>query len=185
MTLIRNPSGSQWLIMTVVLLALLAQAPPTARALPPPLSPEELQQRADLVIEGRVTKVWLYSEWLTFLRHGGMGAAAQTLLKQAPATDAELLRLIRNFPYKSGVPLKVAVDSSHLAEVQVAKTLKGQPEKVIFIPFLRYHFLTGPSLEGPWTERTYHVGEHLRLYLRQNGPFFESTYWNAVRLLDK
>jgi hypothetical protein len=67
----------------------------------------------------------------------------------------------------------------------VEQTLKGQSESPIFIPFVRYHFLTDHRLEGPWTERQYQVGEHLKMHLRQNGPFFESTWWNAVRPVKK
>lgn len=172
-----------WLCVPLGLMAVLALLPLAARALPPPLGPQELAERSDLVIEGRVTKVWPYSEWLTFLKDGGLGAAGKALLQQAPATKRGLLDLIRNYPYKTNP--EVAVDGVYLAEVQVEQTLKGQAESPIFIPFVRFHFLTGRRLEGPWTERQYQVGEHLKLHLRQNGPFFESTWWNAVRPLDK
>lgn len=185
MALICNPAGPKRLIFPLVLLTFLVLLPLTAMALPPPLNPTELLERSDLVIEGRVKKVWLYSQWLTFLQEGGLGSGGKTLLKQAPVTNEGLLRLIRNFPYKSSVPVEVAVDSFHLAEVQVEKVLKGQPERVIFIPFVSFHFLTDRRLEGPWTERQYHVGEHLKMFLRQTGPFFESTWWNAVRPLGK
>ena len=174
-----------WLSTPMVLLAILALAAPTAQALPPPLSPQELTARSDVVIEGRVAQVWLYSQWLTHLKNGGLGPRGKALLQQTPATDEGLLRLIRNFPYnKSGRPAPVAVDGVYLAEVQVEKTLKGQTEGVIFIPFVRFHF-TGRSIEGPWTERQYQAGEYLKMYLRQNGPFFESTWWNAVRPVGK
>ncbi len=185
MALISSRAMPHWLIVLLGLLAILAGSPRTGLALPPPLSPEELAARSDLVIEGRVVKVWPYAEWLAFLQKGGLGAAGRALLSQAPATDAGLLKLIRNFPYKSGGrPARVAIDSYNLAEVRVEKTLKGHSGEVIFIPFLNYHFLNRP-LEGPWNERSYTAGEHLQMYLRRNGPFYESTYWNAVLPLDK
>ena len=172
------------LIGIMVILTIMAVYPSPAHALPPPLSLEELAVRSDLVIEGRVTKVWLYPQWLTYLKKGGLGTRGMTLLKEAPATAEGMLQLIHNFPYKSLPDAQVAVDGVYLAEVQVERTIKGQPAGVIFIPFLRYHFLTDRHLEGPWTERTYLEGEHLKMYLRQNGPFFESTHWNAVRPLN-
>jgi hypothetical protein len=157
-------------------LAGLAAFPLTAAALPPPLTPAELAARSDLVILGRVARVWGYEQWRQYLRDGGLGARGATLLKEAPATDAGVLALVRNFPYG---PAQVAVDGVFLAEVQVDQTLKGEAREVILIPFVKYHFLTTP-LEGPWTERAYRQGERLQLYLRRNGPFFESTWWNAV-----
>jgi hypothetical protein len=182
---ISNRAFPQRLIAPMLILVGLALAPSAARALPPPLNPAELSAKSDLVIEGRVAKVWLYSRWLTYLKEGGMGPAGKALLQQAPATDQAMLTLIRNFPYKSWPGLPVAVDGINLAEVKVEKTLKGQAIKVIFIPFIRFHFLTERRLEGPWTEHHYRAGEHLKMHLRQNGPFFESTWWNSVRPLDK
>lgn len=185
MTLFSSRAIPKWLLPHIAaLLTFLGFSLSAAQALPPPFSPEELTARSDLVIEGRVTKVWLYPQWLTYLKEGGLGTRGMTMLKEAPATEEGILQLIRNFPYKSLQRVQVAVDSVHLAEVHIEKTIKGQAEKVIFIPFLRYHFLNDRRLEGPWTERTYHEGERLKMYLRKNGPFFESTYWNAVRSLD-
>ena len=74
-------------VSIITLMILLAGYIPVSYALPAPLSPDELQKRSDLVIEGRVTKVWPYSQWLTFLKKGGMGAAGAALLRRAPAAD--------------------------------------------------------------------------------------------------
>ncbi len=163
------------------LLILLLLSPLAVLALPPPLSLEELAGRSDLVIEGRVTRVWPYPQWLAYVKEGGLGTRGKALLQEAPPTEEGMLGLIRNFPYKSLPGVQVSVEGVYLAQVQVEQTLKGQADKVIFIPFVRFHFLTDRRLEGPWTERQYQVGEYLKLYLRQNGPFFESTWWNAVR----
>ena len=176
---------SKGLIISIGLLALTALTPPAALPLPPPLSPDELAARSDLVIEGRVTKVWPYSKWLAHVKQGGMGPAGEALLQQAPATDQEMLSLIRNFPYKSFPGVQVEVDGIFLAQIQVEKTCKGQTAGAIFVPFVRFHFLTERRLEGPWNERPYQAGEHLKMHLRKNGPFFESTWWNAVRPMDK
>lgn len=173
------------LIIAIGLLTIMVLTPPAALPLPPPLSPEELAARSDLVIEGRVTKVWIYSEWLAHVKQGRMGPGGKALLQQAPATDQEMLRLIRNFPYKSFPGVRVEVDGIFLAQIQVEKTLKGQTSGVIFVPFVRFHFLTERRMEGPWNERAYQVGEHLKMHLRQNGPFFESSWWNAVRPMDQ
>lgn len=184
MTSISDWAIYKGLIGIMVILTIMAVCTSPARALPPPLSLEELAVQSDLVIEGRVAKVWLYPQWLTYLKKGGLGTRGITLLKEAPATEEGMLQLIHNFPYKFLPSAQVAVDAVYLAEVQVERTVKGQTAGVIFIPFLRYHFLNDRRLEGPWTERTYLEGEHLKMYLRQNGPFFESTYWNAVRPLN-
>ena len=185
MALFSSRAISKWLLAHIAaLLTLFGFSLSAAQALPPPLSTEELAARSDLVIEGRITRVWFYPQWLTYLKEGGLGTRGMIMLKEAPATEEGMLPLIRNFPYKSLQRVQVAVDSIHLAEVDVKKSLKGQAEKVIFIPFLRYHFLNDRRLEGPWAERTYHEGERLKMYLRKNGPFFESTYWNAIRPLD-
>lgn len=173
----------KWLISQIALLTILALAPPEARALPPPLSPTELTARSDLIIQGRVTKIWRYPQWVAYLKDGGLGTSGKALLEEAPATDEGLLRLIRNFPYKSRPG--VAIDGIYLAQVLVEQTLKGPRTGVIFIPFVRFHFLAGGQVEGPWNERQYQVGEHLKMYLRHSGPFYESTWWNAVRSLDK
>jgi hypothetical protein len=168
-------------VSIISLMILLAGYISVSYALPAPLSPDELQKRSDLVIEGRVTKVWLYSKWLTFLKKGGLGAAGAAFLRRAPATDREMLSQMRNFPYKSS---QVAIEGVYLAEVQVDRVLKGSSDKVIFIPFVRYNFLPGRRLIGPWAERSYQAGEHLQLDLIKNGPFFESTWWNAVKSLN-
>ena len=185
MALFSSRAIPKWLLPHIAtLLTFLGFSLSAAQALPPPFSPEELTARSDLVIEGRVTKVWLYPQWLTYLKEGGLGTTGMTILKEVPATEEGMLHLIRNFPYKSLQGVQVEVDVIHLAEVHMEKSLKGQAAKVIFIPFLRYHFLNGFLPAGPWTERTYHEGERRKMYLRKNGPFFESTYWNAVRPLD-
>ena len=174
----RARTARQAFVSIITLMILLAGYIPVSYALPAPLSPDELRKRSDLVIEGRVTKVWPYSQWLTFLKKGGMGAAGAALLRRAPATDREMLSHIRNFPYTSS---QVAIEGVFLAEVQVERVLKGSSDKVIFIPFVRYNFLPGRRLIGPWAERSYHSGEHLQWHLIKNGPFFESTWWNAVK----
>jgi len=185
MTFMIKKRVSQGLIISIGLLTILALTPPAALPLPPPFNPEELAARSDLVIEGRVTKVWPYDRWLAHVKEGGMGPEDKTLLQQAPTTEQEMLRLIRNFPYKSLSGVRVEVDGIYLAQVMVEKILKGKAAGVIFIPFVRFHFLTEHRLEGPWNERNYQVGEHLKMYLGQNGPFFESIWWNAVRPMDK
>ncbi len=154
------------------------------QALPPPLSRDELTARSDLIIEGRVTKVWQYQQWLAYLKEGGLGAEGAMMLKEVPATEEGMLHLIRNFPYKNMPNVQVAIDGIFLAEISVEKRFKGPAEKVIFIPFVRFHFLDERRLVGPWTEPSYHAGERLKMYLRKTGPFFESTYWNAVRPLE-
>jgi hypothetical protein len=167
--------GAITVIISSMVLAAFFSA--VAYALPPPMSPPELQKRSDLVIEGRVIKVWPYSQWLAYVKQGGWGKAGEALLRQAPATDREMLQRVRNFPYKS----RAVVDGVYLAEVKVGRLLKGEAKPVIFIPFVRYHFLPGRMIIGGWSERTYHQGDHLRMYLIKNGPFFESTWWNAAQ----
>ncbi|MGB8992734.1 MAG: hypothetical protein WCD80_11825 [Desulfobaccales bacterium] len=167
--------GAIKVIMTLMVLAAFSRA--VAYALPPAMSPPELQKRSDLVIEGRVTKVWPYSQWLASVQNGGWGKAGEDLLRQAPATDREMLQQVRNFPYKGS---RAVVDGVYLAEVQVARVLKGEAKTVIFIPFVRYHFLPGQMIIGGWSERNYQQGDHLQMYLIKNGPFFESTWWNAA-----
>jgi hypothetical protein len=162
------------IISSVVLAAFFSAV---VYALPPPMSPAELQKRSDLVIEGRVTKVWPYSQWLAYVKNGGWGKAGEALLRQAPATDREMLQRVRNFPYKS----RAVVDGIYLAEVKVGRVLQGKAKPVIFIPFVRYHFLPGQMIIGGWSERNYHQGDQLQMYLIKNGPFYESTYWNAAQ----
>jgi hypothetical protein len=152
------------------------------RALPPPFSEAELTERSDLIIEGQVIEVWLYDQWLYYLKSAEMGSKGITLLQKVPATTQQMLKLIRNFPYKKA---PVVIDGVYVAAVKVDKRLKGQSEGVIFIPFVSYHFPPGRRLIGPWSERGYRPGEHLKMYLRKNGPFFESTWWNAVQKLPK
>ncbi len=123
------------LIGIMVILTIMAVSTSQARALPPPLSLEELAVQSDLVIEGRVTKVWLYPQWLTYLKKGGLGTRGMTLLKEAPATEEGMLQLIRNFPYKFLPRAQVAVDGVYLAEVQVERTVKGQTAGVFLSPF--------------------------------------------------
>ncbi len=178
-----TPAVLKRLISPLVLMAILALAPREARALPSPLNLAELTARSDLIIEGRVTTIWPYPQWLAYLQNGGLGATGKALLEEAPATETGLLRLIRNFPYKSRP--EVTIDGIFLAEVRVQQTLKGPRAGVIFIPFVRFHFRSGGQVEGPWNERQYQVGEHLKMYLRRSGPFYESSWWNAVRSLDK
>ena len=171
--------GAIKVIMMLMVLAAFSHA--VAFALPPPMSPEELQKGSDLVIEGRVTKVWPYSQWLAQVKNGGWGQAGEDLLRQAPATDQEMLQQVRNFPYKGS---RAVVDGVYLAEVQVARVLKGDAPTVIFIPFVRYHFPPGQMIIGGWSERNYHAGDHLQMHLIKNGPFFESTYWNAAQPIE-
>jgi hypothetical protein len=181
MTENRSRTTKQTFLSIISLMILLAGYISVSYALPAPESPDELRKRSDLIIQGRVTKVWPYSQWLTFWKKGGMGAVGAALLRQAPATDREMLSQMRNFPYKRS---QVAIEGVYLAEVQVGRVLKGSSDKVIFIPFVRYHFLPGRRLIGPWAERSYQAGEHLQLHLIKNGPFFESTWWNAVEPLN-
>jgi hypothetical protein len=178
MTENRARTAKQAFLSITSLMILLTGYISVSYALPAPLSPDELRKRSDLIIEGRVIKVWPYSQWLTFLKKGGMGAAGASLLRRATAGDREMLVHMRNFPYKSS---QVAIEGVFLAEVQVERVLKGSSDKVIFIPFVRYHFLPGRRLIGPWVERSYQAGEQLQLNLIKNGPFFESTWWNAVK----
>lgn len=171
-------TGKGAIKVIITLMVLAAFSPAVAYALPPPMSPPELQKRSDLVIEGRVAKVWPYSQWLASVKNGGWGKAGEDLRRQAPATDREMLGQVRNFPYKGS---RAVVDGVYLAEVQVARVLKGNAPPVIFIPFVRYHFLPGQMIIGGWSERNYHQGDRLQMYLIKNGPFFESTYWNATK----
>lgn len=122
----------------------------TGRALPPPFSEAELTERSDLIIEGQVIEVWLYDQWRYYLKSGEMGSKGSALLQQVPATTQQMLKLIRNFPYKKA---PVVIDGVYVAAVKVDKRLKGQSEGVIFIPFVCYHFPSGRRLIGPWSER--------------------------------
>ena len=99
------------------------------------------------------------------------------LVKNLPDSDEGLLRLIRNFPYKSS---HVVIDGIYIAEIKIKEVCKGKAQGMIFIPFVRYHFLANRAIEGPWSERTYKPGERLYLYLKKNGPFYQSAWWNAV-----
>jgi hypothetical protein len=145
----------------------------TVTALPTPFSEEELANQSDLIIEGRVTKVWPFGEWLAQIKE-------EALLKEIPPTSQELINMLRNFPYKKG---PATIDGVDIAEVKVEKHFKGLSGKVIFIPFVRYHFPPGRQLIGAWSERPYQAGQHLKMYLKKNGPFFESTWWNGVQEL--
>lgn len=170
--------AKKYAVILIALVAALALCSRAALALPAPLPPEELANRSDLVAEGRVAKVWPYQEWRAQLQAGGWGPAAAALAPTLPPTDAGLVRLLRNFPYQAG---QAEIDGVDIAEVQVEKALKGKAAGTIFIPFVRYHFAPGRRLIGPWSERSYRAGEHLKLYLRQNAPFYESVWWNAVQ----
>ena len=165
-------------VLLAALLALGGILAGIAGALPPPKSAEELLHEADLVIEGQVSQVCLYSQWLSQVRSGGLGDEDAALVKNLPDSDEGLLRLLRNFPYKSS---QVAIDGIYIAEIKIKEAFKGKAPGMIFIPFVRYHFLPGGAIEGPWTERTYKPGERLRLYLKKNGPLYESVWWNAVQ----
>lgn len=145
----------------------------TVTALPAPLSEEELAKRSDLIIEGRVTKVWPFGEWLAQTKK-------EARLQEIPSTSQDLINMLRNFPYKKG---PAQVDGVDIAEIKVGERLKGMSAEVIFIPFVRYHFPPGRQIIGAWSERQYQPGQHLKMYLKKNGPFFESTSWNAVQEL--
>jgi hypothetical protein len=177
-----NRVVSKGLFFIIILIAVILLHNVMAYAVPPPLSQEELYKRSDLIAEGRVIKVWLYNQCLAYLQSGGLGHKGLALAKGLPATDEGMFRVIRNFPYD---PTKVAIDGIYVAEVMVAKVLKGKPQKIIFIPFVQFHFIPGKELAGPWAERGYRQGEHLKMYLRKNDPFFESTWWNGVELLSQ
>jgi hypothetical protein len=152
----------------------------TVSALPTPFSEEELTKRSDLIIEGRVTKVWPFDEWLAHIKRETPAPQKEVLLKEIPATSQDIIKILRNFPYKNG---PAQVDGVDIAEVEVGKHLKGISTEVIFIPFVRYHFPPGRQLIGAWSERPYQPGQHLKMYLKKNGPFFESTWWNGVQEL--
>jgi hypothetical protein len=162
------------LLIIVILFIIIICYSSLAQAVPPPLSEEELFKRSDLIIEGHVIKIYLYDQWLNHLKSAG------AFLKDVPATAAELVKIVRNFPFKKA---PVVVDGVYIAEVKVDKWLKGNSEGIIYIPFVTYHFIPGQALSGPWSERRYLQGEYLKMYLQKNGPFFESTWWNGVQEL--
>jgi hypothetical protein len=168
---------NQCVVLLTALIALGGFLSGIARALPPPKPVEELFHDSDLVIKAQVARVSLYSQWLSQVRSGELGEDAAALAKNLPDSDAGLLRLLHNFPYNTS---QVAIDGVYIAELKVEEVLKGKSQGMIFIPFVRYHFLANRSMEGPWSERTYKPGERLNLYLKKNGPFYESAWWNAV-----
>jgi hypothetical protein len=166
------------LVLQAALLGLGGVLSGIADALPPPKSVDALFHDADLVIEGQVYQVSLYRQWLSQVSSGEFGDEGGALLKNLPDSDEGLLSLLRNFPYK---PAQVSIEGIYIAEIKIKEVLKGSASGRIFIPFVRYHFLPGRSVEGPWSERIYQPGEHLRLYLKKNGPFYQSVWWNAVQ----
>ena len=85
-------------VLLTTLLALGGILSGIARALPAPKPIEEFYHDSDLVIEGQVSQVSLYSLWLSYVRSGGLGEKGAALARNLPDSDEGLLRLIRNFP---------------------------------------------------------------------------------------
>jgi hypothetical protein len=168
-------------VLLATLMALGGILSGIARALPAPKSIEELFHDSDLVVKGRVSHVYRYNQWLSQLRRGELGDEGAALVKNLPDSDEGLLHLVGNFPYKSS---EVAIDGIYIAEIRIKEVCKGKAQGMIFIPFVKYHFLTNRSIEGPWSERTYKPGEHLYLYLKKNGPLYQSVWWNAIHAVD-
>lgn len=148
-----------------------------ARALPAPKTAEELFEYSDLVVKGYVSRVCLYGQWLSELKSGAMGERGMAFAGSLPDTDDGLLDRMMSFPCRSS---RAPIDGVHVAEIMIEQVYKGESEGLIFIPFIRCHPDGDSSMEGGWSERIYTPGEHLFLNLRQNGPLYESTWWNAV-----
>lgn len=149
-----------------------------AEALPAPKSTEALFQDSDVVVEGRVCRVYSYRHWLNHLKSGELGDEGIALAKGLPDSEDGVLKLLRNFPFTRS---QVRIEGVFVAEIKIEKVFKGSVEKVLFIPFVCYLVDRNASTEGLWSERIYKPGEHLFLNLKKNGPFHESTWWNAVQ----
>jgi len=167
-----------WLVLLVSLVVLGGICDGIAHALPPPKPVEELFHDSDLVIEGQVTEVTPYRQWLTRFRSGELEGEGAIRGTELPDCEEGVLCCILNFPYQS---TQVVIDGLYVAVIKIWEVFKGGPAHgLIFISFVRYHFREGQSTEGFWSERSYEPGERLLLYLKKVGPFYQAVWWNAV-----
>jgi hypothetical protein len=165
---------------TVFSLALLAMVllffETAARAIPPPLKPEQLQAVAELVVEGQVTKVWRYEDWLNELDSGRL----KLTYAGEPLTRKRALRLL-------AAPGEDDIDKFgvFMGQVTVEKTMKGRSDPVIFIPFTKTYRYETPRIIGGWSQPQLDQGARLRMYLEKNGPFYRAVHWNAYQPLPR